>query len=129
MVMIRSIFGAAFVCALLATATVTAGAEETRLGLSNESEAGVVITGGNAKAQSFNFLQLNQYRWESDRLRFDGRFLKSSASGVESARSWLLGLRYERSLVDHLSGFAGQNVESDVFAGFLQRYNTDVGAK
>ncbi|HUP57664.1 MAG TPA: DUF481 domain-containing protein [Bdellovibrionota bacterium] len=106
-----------------------AQAAENKLGLTNESEAGVVIAGGNAESQSYSLRQTSQNRWENDAVRFDGRFLKSSSRGFESARNWLLGLRYERNLVDDLSGFAGLSVESDVFAGFLQRYNIDVGAK
>lgn len=108
---------------------VLARSADTKLGFSNESEVGIVITGGNAKSQSLNLRQLNQHRWESDVLRFDGRFLRTSSDGNESAKNWLLGLRYERTLVDQLSGYLGQNVESDRFAGFVQRYNTDAGAK
>ncbi len=104
-------------------------ADEPQTGLSNESEAGVVLTGGNAKSQSLNFRQLSLYRWELDVLRFDGKLLRTSSSGTESAKNWLLGLRYERSLVDRFSGYAGQSIEGDVFAGFLQRYNSDIGAK
>jgi putative salt-induced outer membrane protein len=95
----------------------------------NESEAGIVVTGGNSKSRSYNFKQSNSYEFDGNVLRFAGRFLGTKANGVESARSWDLGLRYERILSDRLSVFAGEKLESDVFAGYLQRYNTDVGAK
>lgn len=117
------------VLALLAGATPAFSADAAATGFSNESELGVVIAAGNAKSQSYSIRQLNQQRWTSDALRFDGRFLKASADGVESARSWALGLRYERSISDQVSGYAGQNVESDRFAGYRQRYNTDLGGK
>ncbi len=104
-------------------------ADETKPGFSNESEAGIVITAGNSESQSFSFRQLDFYRWDENTLRFDGKYLKTSSQGIESAKYWLLGLRYERGLVTHLSLFAGENIESDIFAGYLQRYNTDVGAK
>ncbi len=109
--------------------STNAFAAETQIGLSNESEAGLVVTGGNAESESYSVRQLSRYQWEHDVLRFDGKFLSASSRGVESARNWLLGLRYERSLVESLSFFAGQSLESDVFAGFVQRYNTDAGAK
>jgi putative salt-induced outer membrane protein len=47
---------------------------------------------------------------------------------VESAKSWNLGLRYDRHFEDRLSVFAAQMLESDRFAAYLQRYNTDLGA-
>jgi hypothetical protein len=38
-------------------------------------------------------------------------------------------VRYERFLLSDFSVFLAQNIESDIFAGFIQRYNTDVGGK
>lgn len=95
----------------------------------NESEAGIVVATGNARSQTFNFKQLNTYEWVENLLKFEGRYLKSSSRDLDSAKYWSLGLRYERILSDRFSLFLSQAVESDIFAGYLQRYNTDVGGK
>lgn len=95
----------------------------------NESEAGVVITTGNSKSQSYNFKQMSSYEFTGNVVKFNGRYLGTQSNGLESARSWSLGLRYERILSDKLSIFASETLESDVFAGYVQRYNTDVGGK
>ena len=95
----------------------------------NESEAGVVITSGNSRAQSYNFKQLNSYEFEGNVVKLTGHYLGTQSNGVESARNWGLGLRYERILSEKFSVFASESLESDIFAGYLQRYNTDVGGK
>ena len=98
-------------------------------GLKNESEAGVVITSGNSSSQSYNLKQSTTYSEASNLLRFQARYLKTKNDGVEAAKSWSLGLRYERSLSEMWSAFLAETLESDVFAGILQRYSTDIGAK
>jgi putative salt-induced outer membrane protein len=98
-------------------------------GLHDSSEAGVVIATGNSESQSYNLKQSNSYGWGDNGLRFGGTYLDTSTGGNVTARYWSLGLRYERSLVDHFSVYAGELVESDVFSGYFQRYSTDVGGK
>lgn len=95
----------------------------------NESEAGIIITSGNSSAQSFNFKQLNSFAWDKNLFAFSGKYLNSNTEGVDTALLWNLGLRYERELSAFLSAFAGQDVESDIFSGYAQRYNTDLGGK
>ena len=115
---------------ILLNLTVNAGAAtSTDHVFKDESEVGLVITTGNSKTQSYNLKQNNQYNWDLDILKFEGRFLDTSSNSVTTAKKWSLGLRYEREIADHYSVFVGQNVESDQFSGYLQRYNTDVGAK
>jgi putative salt-induced outer membrane protein len=101
----------------------------TPAGYHHESEAGIVITSGNADSQSYNFKQTTTYGWDVNLLKLTAKYLSTRADGVETARSWALGLRYERELADRFSAFAGESVESDIFAGILQKYNTDVGGK
>lgn len=96
---------------------------------SNESEFGLVITDGNSISRSINAKQANKYTFSQNIFKFNGAYLKTISNGAESARKWNLGVRYERELSSIWSTFVGQNVESDIFAGFRQRYNTDVGAK
>lgn len=97
--------------------------------LKNESEAGVVITGGNSQVSTISFKQLNSYQWSSNTAKFNGGYLRSSTAGTETALRWNGGLRYERALSDNYSLFAGQGVESDKFQNLLQRYTTDLGGK
>ena len=95
----------------------------------NESEAGVVVTTGNSKTQSYNIKQMSQYSVGKNLLRFDGKYLNAKQKGVLSAENWLLGLRFEHEISAMFSGFLAQSLESDKFAGYLQRYNTDLGGK
>lgn len=95
----------------------------------NESEAGVVISTGNSQVRAFNFKQTNTYEFSLNLFKFTGRFLGSTNKGVENARYLTLGLRYERLLVDKFSLFAAETYESDIFAGYDRRFNTDLGVK
>jgi len=95
----------------------------------NDSEAGVVITSGNTKTQSWHLKDGSQYVFDANTMRFDGDYLSARQNGIESAETWSAGLRYERQLEEMLSGFVSQSVEGDKFSGFLQRYNSDLGAK
>lgn len=97
--------------------------------LKNESEAGVVITNGNSHTQSYSVKDKTTWNVARDTYAFTGSWLSSSSAGVKSAESWLLALRYERALSESLSAFLQQSAEGDQFAGILQRFNTDLGAK
>jgi putative salt-induced outer membrane protein len=99
-------------------------------GLKNEAEAGVVISTGNASSSTYNLQDQTKYKFESPQiLSFEARYLQTIANNIESARYWLAGLRFEQVLSDHFNTYLGQNMESNVFAGFNQRYNTDIGGK
>jgi putative salt-induced outer membrane protein YdiY len=99
-------------------------------GFHDESEVGMVITTGNTRANTFNFKQKNTYGWGvTHLLKFEGAFLDTNSFGTESARSYSLGLRFEEKLTERFSLFIGQDLESDIFAGYLQRFNSDLGSK
>jgi putative salt-induced outer membrane protein len=95
----------------------------------NETEAGVVITGGNTETQTFNAKNIAEYKQNKNTYRFDGKYLEAEDRNIETAKNWLFSLRYERELSPRWSVFLAQNVEGDRFAGFRQRYNSDLGAK
>lgn len=97
--------------------------------LSNESEAGVVITGGNTDTQSWNVKDTTKYSLEKNLFKFNGSYLAAKQNDQENAQKWSLGLRYEREISIDVSGFAAQTVEGDKYAGILQRYNSDLGVK
>jgi putative salt-induced outer membrane protein len=113
------------VTATFATVSISALAETK-----NSSEAGIVSTTGNTKTTSYNVKDQTIYTFaEKNKVQFDGSYLQAKQNGVLSAENWMLGLRYERELSPLWSLFVGQSVEGDQFSGFLQRYNTDAGAK
>jgi putative salt-induced outer membrane protein len=97
--------------------------------LTNESEAGIAAANGNTKTQTYTFKQLNDYKWEMNVLSFKSRYLNAEANGVETARYFMGGLRYEKQLSNHFGIFVGETFEKDKFAGIDERLMTDVGGK
>jgi len=117
---------------LLTTASVQAAEEKKEkllAGFNNESRLGLVIITGNSKAQTFDVSQKDSYEWKINKFSFLGTYLRSTSKGLESARRWSLGFRYDLLLSERWSLFAAETIEGDTYAGYLQRYNTDVGAK
>lgn len=100
-----------------------------RAELHNESEAGVVIATGNSRSQSLSFKEKFSYEWGRNVLGLRGSFLQTKSLGVLSAKRWDIQLRYERNFSDRFSLIFAQSVQSDRFAGYQQRYNTDFGPK
>ncbi|UXR65592.1 DUF481 domain-containing protein [Bdellovibrio bacteriovorus] len=94
-----------------------------------EAEAGAVVVSGNSDSQSYAAKGKAVYTHEKNVYTAFGRYLKTDSNGVESARNWEAGARYERELTDYLGVFAGQKAESDVFNGYVQRDSTDLGLK
>ncbi len=97
--------------------------------LTNESEAGIASANGNTKTQTYTFKQLNDYKWHRNVVSFKSRYLNAKANGVETARYFMLGLRYEKQLSDHFGLFLGETFEKDKFAGIDKRLITDFGGK
>lgn len=98
-------------------------------GLASETDAGLVITTGNSPSGSLNVKQQTSYRWPVDTVEGQFRYLETSAYGVETAKYWTVGGRYERKLMSHLGGFVGETIEADTFSGYYQRYSSDVGMR
>ena len=95
----------------------------------DESEFGAAVVSGNTNTETYNLKQFNQYSWDKNALKLSGRYLEARANGVQSAESWEISLRYERVLSDLVTVFAGYGLQSDPFAGYVQKNNADVGAK
>jgi putative salt-induced outer membrane protein len=99
-------------------------------GFKTEAELSWIVTAGNSDTNTFSLKDQNKYRfWGRNELRFDARYLSSIASSVETARNWGLGLRYGRDTSERLTFFLAETIDGNVFSGYLQRYNTDVGLK
>jgi putative salt-induced outer membrane protein len=98
-------------------------------GLKNESEITLVDAKGNSVSNAFGAKQQNAYMWDGNVVKGQARYFSSTSGGVESARNWDLALRYERELTGVWSVYVGQGLESDTFAGFERRFNSDVGGR
>lgn len=95
----------------------------------NESEIGVASANGNTKTQTFTFKQSNDYKWDKNVLGLRSRYLNASANGNETARYFLLGLKYELEVSNRFGFFIGETLEKDKFANIDQRLITDLGGK
>lgn len=97
--------------------------------LTNESELGIAAANGNTKTQTYNAKQINDYKWEQNVLSFKARWLNANAQGVETARYFMSGLRYEKQVSNHFGLFLGETFEKDKFAGIDERLMTDLGGR
>lgn len=96
----------------------------------NESELGVLIANGNSDSESYTAKETAGNKLdEFNSLKFSGRYLQTKTKSIENARFWSMGLRYDRALTDRLGLYIGQMVESDKYAGYNQKYNSDLGAR
>lgn len=94
-----------------------------------EAEAGLITVSGNNESESYNAKAKSVYTQEANVYSGFGRYLRTISGGVESARLWEAGVRYERQLSEYLGVFVGHKAESDIFNGYLQRDSTDAGLK
>ncbi len=118
----------------IAALSASAHADEDRK-WTNESQVGIVKTSGNSETESYSAKQANSFTQGSDVGKINASYLKTAAENAttgkkeETAFKWDAGLRYERIFSPLWSGFVGYLVESDKYAGYQQKHNTDVGAK
>lgn len=95
----------------------------------NESEVAVVNVGGNTQSESYSAKQKSSYKFDLNTLTGSGRYLQTEAGVVETAKSWDAALKFERELSDKWSLFVQHGAESNVYAGYTQRDNSDFGGK
>lgn len=108
--------------------TFSAHAAETSP-LKGEAEAGAIVTTGSSDSKSYAAKLKTEYTQDKNIYTAFGHYIKAEANSTESARNWDIGIRYDRELSELWSVFIGQKTESDIFAGYLQRDSTDIGAK
>jgi len=112
----------ALICATLSTSAYSK--------YTNESELGILSAKGNSDSESYNVKEIFGYQWrDTDSLKFSGQYLQTQTNSIENARRWSLGLRYDRKLSNRTGLFIGELVESDKYAGYKQKYNSDIGVK
>lgn len=96
----------------------------------NESELGIILSKGNSDSESVTLKQTTSYKWEEvNAFKMFGRALQTKTKNVENARYWTLGARYDRNLSQDFGWYFGVVSEGDKYAGYDQRYNSDLGAK
>ena len=95
----------------------------------DESELGIVKVSGNTDSESYSAKQKTTYTFDLNVLSLSGRYLETKAAGIQTAKSWEGAARFDRILTDVWSVFIQQGAESDYFAGYTQRDNSDIGAK
>lgn len=98
-------------------------------GWAHESEVALVTTGGNTETESYSAKQKTSYTESFNVYTITGRYLQTKTGGVETAKAWDAGVRYERTLSDAWSAFLGASAEADPYAGYIQRDNVDLGGK
>lgn len=114
---------------LLALCLLLLPAAPAHAELKNDAELGFILTSGNSNTSTLSAKDQSRLDFGKDVLQLNAAFLRSRQNDALSAKSWLVGLRYERELSEHFSIFAAQTAEADRFAGIRQRYNSDVGGK
>lgn len=108
---------------------VHAKAEEPSWTLKHESELSIVQVGGNTESDSLSAKQKTTYKKDLDSLVATAAYLRTKNDSTETAKRWDASLRYERELSLKWAAFVQYGSESDKYAGFTQRDNTDVGGK
>lgn len=116
-------------CSAVLLFSVNGLAQEQTRAWSNESEASIVQVGGNTTSESYSAKQKTSYKVESNVIGIMGRYLQTKSLGVETAKQWEASVRYERELGTHWAAFVQHGAESDWYAGYVQRDNTDLGSK
>lgn len=104
-------------------------AQEAPPPFSGEAEAGLITVSGNSDSESYSTKGKAVYVNDQDTYTASGHYIELSANGIESARNWDAGLRYDRKVAEYLGVYIGHKAESDIYAGYLQRDSTDIGAK
>ena len=110
-------------------------AEEKKKALSHESEAAVVIQGGNSETQTYSVKQKTVYTMKPSEFTLTGGYLLGRAKVLpngdleKNAENWNAALRYDYYVNDRFSIWAQHGWEGDKFAGYHTRTNNDIGGK
>lgn len=117
------------VCLVVGLVWTRVFAQEQVKQWSNESEASVVQVGGNTTSESYSVKSKTSYKQDANVVALTGRYLQTKSLGVETAKQWEALLRYEREVSANWAVFVQHGAESDWYAGYVQRDNTDFGTK
>lgn len=112
------------------TTATTVQAAPSASAWKNESELSEVLISGNTDSQSTSLKQKTSFTFSNlNTIVGSGRYLMTQSNGTTTARAWDATGRYERALTNYWSLYTSYGAESDIFAGYIQRDNFDLGAK
>lgn len=110
-------------------AQTSAPAEPEAVRWSHESEASIVSIDGTTTSESYSGKQKTSYTWWKNTLVLAGRYLENRTDTAPSTKLWESSLRFEHALSDLWSLYTSHGAEANRTAGYIQRDNSDVGAK
>jgi putative salt-induced outer membrane protein len=98
--------------------------------LKSSGELAVVLSGGNSDLETYAFKSDNTYKWdETQSISLKASYTSGEQNNVVSTEKWDITFRYDKSITDKMGVYVGETVESNRFAGFKKRFNTDLGGK
>ena len=97
--------------------------------LNNQSELGIISIAGNVQNETYNAKHSTIYKFYNNALELNGNYFYLLVNDAERAKNWDAGFRYDHSLAQKWWIFAAERVESNKFAGYDLRYNTDLGLR
>lgn len=98
------------------------------LTLSNESELGILTSGGNSKIKTYKGKTESTIQWGlNDLVTFNGDYTDAQSNNIKSANDWLLKGKYQRGVNLNLGLFISYQMLSNPFSGIKRRYDTDLG--
>ena len=116
--------------------TSLAQADDKKIGLTNESALGYVVTGGNSESETTSLNQKSSYKWLMDEMIFTGHYIQANGKDQttqltsQTAENWAATLRYEKVITPKwFSAFLAHGWYGDLFQGIREGHATDLGAK
>lgn len=98
-------------------------------GWKSDTEAGMVVQNGNSKSNNvYTKTNLGKTAGKNT-YTLIGEYISNEADGVRTSEYSKAGARYDRSLNEKTSLFLAPFWEKDNFAGYEDRYASDLGAK
>lgn len=94
---------------------------------SNESELGIIVTGGNTELEVYNAKTKNTYVKDTNTFTLGGHYMYGTSFNVNNSRNWDVNAKYEHALNPKVGVFVGTVYEGDDFAGIDNRINGDLG--
>ncbi len=116
----------------LALATLIFGFSQLAVadtGFKDETELGIAAVSGNTNTSTYTFKELAIYDWNLNVIKGTFRYINTQNGGTDTVRNWDGGFRYERVLSPIFNIFAAYTLDSDIFGGYVQKNNIDLGGK
>lgn len=95
---------------------------------SNESELGILVTGGNTELEVYNTKTKNTYEKGNNTFTLGGHYMYGTSFNEENSRNWDINAKVEHALNKKIGLYLGTVYEGDEFAGIDNRLNGDLGS-